>query len=54
MDTGIIHDDDRVQTREWIHVVEKSINETIELFCSIRMVFNSEVEDPIERESGKN
>lgn len=54
MDTCIVHNDDRVWARELIHVVEKTINKTVKLFRSVRVVFNNEVKDPIERKGGKN
>lgn len=54
MDTGIIHNDDRVGTRELVHVVQESIDKTVELFCGVRVVLNSKMEDPIEREGRKN
>jgi hypothetical protein len=54
MNTGVVHDNDRVGTRILIHVVEESINKTIEFLCSIGVVLDSKMEDPIKREGRKN
>jgi len=43
----IIHDDNGVATREWVHVVEKPINEIIERRSSVRVILNIEMEDAI-------
>jgi hypothetical protein len=54
MDTCVVHDNHRVRAREFVHVVKKSVDKTVELFCSIRVIFDGKVEDPIEGECRKN
>ena len=54
MNTGVVHDDDRVWSRERVHCVKESINETVEFLGSIWMVLHCEVKDPIEGECGKD
>jgi len=47
VDACIIHDDNGVATREWVHVVEKPINKIIEHCSSVRVILNIEMEDAI-------
>ena len=50
VDAGVVHDNDQIRARKLVNVVKKSIDKTIELFCSIRVVLNSKMQYPIERE----
>ena len=43
MNGGVIHNDHQVWLRERVHVVEKCIDETVELESSVGTVLNCEV-----------
>ena len=43
MNGGVIHDDHRVRLQELVHVVEKCINEAVELESGVGTVLNCKV-----------
>ena len=54
MDTGVVHDNDRVGARELVHIVKESIDETVEFLRSVRVILHSKMDDPIKGEGRKD
>ena len=54
MDTGVVHDNDQVGARELVHIVKESINETVKFLCSVRVILDNKMEDPIKGEGRKD
>lgn len=54
VDSAVIHDDDRVWPRKWIHMIQETSYEIFEQLRVERSFDNLHGKDTIQRESGKN
>jgi hypothetical protein len=54
VDATIIHNNNRVGGRIWLHIVKKSLNETREAFNAVGAFDNFAVNNTIQREGRKD